>query len=106
MRLSVLACEVIATIALSTLLGACGNSKQDGANVALFPQAATTEIKLPTRVYANGLFVETDQASVPAQVYRLYRAAFAREADTSGLGFHVGFMEVYGHSLADVAANF
>src|SRR5206468_3191774 len=56
--------------------------------------------------WVNGVYVETGQHTVPAQVFRLYRAAFARDPDPQGLGYQTAAIEVYGHPLLEVAANF
>src|SRR4051812_48749670 len=92
---------------VASLLAGCGDSRQAATPPAsaLSPQAATIA-SISTRSYAAGVYVETGADSIPAQVYRLYRAAFAREADAQGLGYQVGVIEVYGHTLAEIAAAF
>lgn len=49
------------------------------------------------------LALDTD--GVPAQAYRIYRAAFDRTPDLAGLGFWIGAMDK-GSSVQDLAAGF
>ena len=91
-------------------LASCGGSSRDGhaSRDALTPSLAFEAVPASsgTRQYANGMYVDTGLDSAPAQIYRLYRAAFARSADASGLGFHVAAIEVFGATLMQVAGNF
>lgn len=98
-----------ALLAAAMLLASCGGSPQETAamrpqSAALSPQGAATPSS--TRSYVNGVFIETGLDTVPGQVYRLYQAAFDRVADPGGLGYQVGVIEVFGHPLVEVAANF
>lgn len=94
-------------------LAACGGGQQRDAAPGLMPQTAVLADAvldpLPpsqTRHVVAGLYVDTDINGTAAQVYRLYRAAFNRAADTGGLGYQVGQIEVMRLSLQQVAANF
>ena len=64
------------------------------------PQSATS------RTFNGTEYIDTDPNDIPAQVFRLYSAAFSRASDASGLGYHVGHIEKLGHSLHQIAANF
>jgi len=50
--------------------------------------------------------VALDTTGVPAQVYRLYQAAFDRKPDAGGLGFHISSVEDSGLTLTQIAQNF
>lgn len=47
-----------------------------------------------------------DIDDAPGQVFRLYQAAFDREADAEGLGYWIAALEQQGHDLTWVAENF
>src|SRR5947209_3188125 len=82
--------EALLCLAVGVLLSACGGSPQGrGPSSASQPMDATIAQVVSTRSYVNGVYIETNGESVPAQVYRLYRAAFARTADAGGLGYQV-----------------
>lgn len=49
--------------------------------------------------------VSFDEAGTPGQAYRLYRAAFARKPDQSGLGFWISSLAT-GNTLDQVSAQF
>ncbi len=102
----------IAALLMALLIAGCGGGQQQQeAAVARLPQSQ--ELRAPqaapasgTRRVLAGLYVDTDVNGTAAQVYRLYRAAFSRIADTGGLGYQVGQIEVLRLSLQQVAANF
>jgi hypothetical protein len=50
--------------------------------------------------------VALDTAGAPAQVYRLYKAAFNRKPDSAGLGYQIGALETTGLPLSQVSQNF
>lgn len=50
--------------------------------------------------------VALDTAGVPAQIYRLYKAAFNRKPDGAGLGYQIAAIETSGLPLAQVSQNF
>lgn len=91
-------------IIAAILIGGCGGAAQApgeiSAGTGQAPQSATT------RVLANGVYTDTDPQDTPAQVYRLYRAAFGRVSDAQGLGFHISAIETLGQGLTDISANF
>jgi hypothetical protein len=58
------------------------------------------------RLIFDDRYVDLDLQGPSAQVYRLYRAAFGREPDLSGLGYQVGAAELTGSTLDTLAANF
>jgi hypothetical protein len=91
----------ILAIAVIFLVG-CGGTTQDPVE-ARAPQAPQST---STRVLGNGVYTDTDAQDTPAQVYRLYRAAFGRVSDAGGLGFHVGGIEALGQTLTDISTNF
>jgi hypothetical protein len=47
-----------------------------------------------------------DVDGAAGQVYRLYKAAFNRQPDPAGLGFHLNAMESLGYSKNQIAQNF
>ncbi len=64
-----------------------------------------TLIDIERVVFTDGtLAFDVDDA--PGQVFRLYQAAFDREADADGLGYWIATMEQQGHDLTWVAENF
>ena len=58
-----------------------------------------------TRLDFTDVNVELDSDGPAAQIYRLYQAAFNRQADLPGLGFWLDFVD-HGTSMVDVAAGF
>lgn len=58
------------------------------------------------RIYFADTVVAFDIDGVAGQVYRLYKAAFDRQPDLAGLGFHISTIESSGLSLDQVAQNF
>jgi hypothetical protein len=70
------------------------------------PEAQLAPQSAATRIVTAGAVVDTDPLDVPAQVFRLYRAAFSRESDPAGLGYHIGYVESRGSTLTDISANF
>ena len=59
-----------------------------------------------TRLNFRDKTIALDATGVPAQMYRLYQAAFARKPDGDGLGYQIDAMETAGLPLAQVSQNF
>lgn len=94
---------------LALLVAGCGGRQGDAPFVGTPTGVALSPLDAPastSRRLLAGMYVDTDPNGTAAQVYRLYRAAFNRAADPSGLGFWVGQIEVMRRSLQDVAAGF
>lgn len=67
---------------------------------------AATTYPSGTRLNFRDKTVALDATGVPAQMYRLYQAAFARKPDGDGLGYQINAMESSGLPLAQVSQNF
>jgi hypothetical protein len=57
------------------------------------------------RIYFRDQAVAFDTEGIAGQAYRLYKAAFNRKPDESGLGYWIDYLE-HGAMLADAAAGF
>lgn len=97
----------LSALAVFALLTACGGGSAPQVDASSGPgPTAQAPMSLADRTYENGELVSRDAADTPAQVFRLYKAAFNRESDAGGLGYHVGHIESVGHQLTDIAGNF
>jgi hypothetical protein len=77
-----------------------------GFGVAPLSQPALVTVVTALRIEFADVWLALDIDGAPGSVYRLYRAAFKRTPDASGLGYHLGFLENHGLGLADIAGNF
>jgi len=68
------------------------------------PEGDDTLRDVERLIFADG-HVAIDIDGVAGQAYRIYRAAFDREPDPTGMGFYLAMMDK-GVSLLDVAASF
>jgi hypothetical protein len=66
----------------------------------------TTTVQAGARLNFNDATVALDTAGPPAQVYRLYKAAFNRKPDSAGLGYQIHALENTGLPLSQVSQNF
>ncbi|WP_420473112.1 DUF4214 domain-containing protein [Noviherbaspirillum sp. ST9] len=111
LRSTLVPCLSLALI--SSVVAGCGGDTSTHSTIATSSAAPATAQFAPLadtlaspRTWQEDLAVEPATESTPGQVYRLYRAAFDREPDTQGLGFHIASIENQGISLQQVAANF
>jgi alpha-tubulin suppressor-like RCC1 family protein len=76
------------------------------AGYAVVDQAGTTVVTSAKTLQFADDSVSLESAGTAARLYRLYQAAFDREADLAGMGFYISLVDGSGVSLNAIARDF